>query len=285
MAMDAPSRYYRLGSEIVLPDHGFEGGALDLDNTLVVGHNLYDHSRINAAKKIADLLEKGFSNKPGMHINLHYLRNLTIQQSQESYDKAAASTTEGSLAWILAQAEYFDSHESYDRADPILEEFMRLRQKAHLVALKDHSHLNEGAEELLRYGRDELTYGLSIATMSGNDEAAIIYDKFDFERYIPWRRVITNDDVDYAKPHREVNDRAFRTLETPSDNDEQRKRIIGIDDSVHGVRSIDGARLFPVGLAAHEEAHRLFIGSPAALVVPSLIVALDFMKRANARRS
>jgi len=208
----------------------------------------------------------------GVLLGNDYLAKLSSEESQRSYLEAAEPTLEGSLAWLLHKAGIFKSSTDYDRWDERFADFSSRRSELHLKMLKDHMSLNPGAEALLRWVRDETAHGAAVASMASPAELEVIFNKFDLYDLIPNERIFNRDHVKHHKPHREINDRAFRSLETTF-GWEQRQRIFGVDDSRGGVASIRGAGLFAIGLATNMPVER-FIGTEAQIVVPDLNTVL-----------
>ncbi len=262
---------------VVLPQGGFLGAVLDFDDTITSpiipkgpmrGQRLHDVSRVLAAHEI------------GIELNNGYLMNLTTEQSQESYEKAAEPTLEGSIAYLFKKAGIFSSKSNYDRYDEHLLRFMDRRSALHLRMLKDHAGLNEGAEPLLEYLSKETKYGIAVASMAVLPEIEVVFDKYGLEAYIPPERIFTRTHVKKHKPDREVNDRGLRSFGADI-SWEDRTRFLGVDDSRGGVESIHRAGMFPIGLATNLTPDR-FNGTYSKIVVPSL---RDVLRIAKASKS
>ena len=101
------------------------------------------------------------------------------------------------------------------------------------------------------------------------DQIDVVFDKYNLSQYIPESRIITSEHARRPKPDREVNDLAYHTLKTRDDDFNQRQRIIGIDDTVGGITSIAGARLYPIALAVTSKIEG-FNGSQARAVFTSM---------------
>ncbi len=259
--------------EVMLPIGGFQGVVLDFDDTItnpfiqqgrMKGARIHDVSRILTAREM------------GIMTGNDYLSGLTEAQSKESYENAAEPTLEGSIAYLFYKAGIFESHEDYDRYDERLHDFAVARSRLHKRLLKDHVSLNRNVEKFMQTVRDTTEYGLAIASMATLEEIDVVFDRFGLYQYVSNERIISREMVSKPKPHREVNDLAFHTLRTPGFDYLQRQRIMGIDDSRGGLKSIHDARLFPVAIATNLPAYK-FKDSAAQLVISGFQEALQLL--------
>lgn len=271
----------------VLPAEGFLGGAWDCDEYLThpliqsgpfKGQRLYEMARILASHEIAIELKNEFLYKVNPAI------------SREAYVKATHPTTFDSLVMLLHWAGHpgFASTDEYDPDNEVIQKFMALRQKHHLLLLKDYVSWNVGARELLEYTRDETPYGNSVASMAPSEEMKIMADRLSFEDYMSVGRIFTAEKAKEPKPDPDINNHAFHSLGTPRDDFETRQRVIGGDDSVGGTRSISAARMTAVGIRNRESGVRArmrFSDSRALIVARTPADVLRIMKMSKAKKA
>lgn len=267
------------GELLVTPER-VEALVLDFDDTITSPFVRLDRSRV----RLHDISRVITAQTLGVEWNNEKLMNVDAELSDKSYRHAAEPTLDGSIAWLFKHAGIFDSYKDYDREDPKLVEFKRMRSEKHLKVLKDHARLNPGAIALLRYARDELPYGTAIASMATMNEIDVVFDKFGLDKYIPESRIITRDIAKRPKPDREVNDLAFHSFNIGRQEDDwvQRQYVVGVDDSIGGLKSVDAADLYPVGLSSNLPPED-FVDSPALIVFPTLYGVRGFIKTVNAR--
>ena len=252
---------------------------MDFDDTItspfipagrLKGQRIHDISRILAAKEL------------GIEIGNEILTNLTPQQSEESYVKAAEPTLEGSIAYLFKKAGIFDSQIDYDASDERFQSLIKKRSELHTRLLETYVGLNPGAQELMTFAHRNLKHGLAIASMAKISDIRIVLDKFDLGELIPEDRIISGDLVRRPKPNREAFDRAYHALGIPSTGNAKldskiRLQTIAIDDSRGGVASAHSSGCFTAGLTTNLPAEA-FGDTQAHVVLPSLRVAKTILK-------
>lgn len=265
------------GSVVLTPDR-VEGMTIDFDDTITnpsvrlngkrVG--LHDISRVATAQTL------------GIKWNVPRLISIDYDLSQRSYKEAAEPTLEGSIVWLFKHVGIFDSLYDYDRGDPRIQEFKEMRETQHTQVLKNQAQLNPGAEELLKYVTEETEHGLAIASMANMNDIDIVFDRFHLGKYVSEDRIISREKIERPKPDRQVNDFAFHALKTGRNDLAQRQRIIGVDDSIGGLKSVAAADLYPIGLASNLTEQELE-KSPANVIYPTLWGVRRFIINVNSR--
>lgn len=266
------------GEPMITPER-IDALVLDFDDTITSPFVRLDRSRA----RLHDISRVLTAQTLGVKWDNERLMNVDADLSDKSYRLAHEPTLDGSIAWLFRYAGIFDSYKDYDREDPRLVEFKKMRSELHLKVLKDHARLNPGAIALLRHARDELPYGTAIASMATMNEIDVVFDKFDLDKYIPESRIITRDIAKRPKPDREVNDLAFHSFNIGRQENDwvQRQHVVGVDDSIGGLKSVAGADLYPIGLSSNLP-EKDFADSPAVVVFSSLYRVRNFIKTVNA---
>ncbi len=262
---------------LVTPER-VDGMTIDFDDTITSPSVRLNGKRVG----LHDISRVATAQTLGIKWNVPKLISVDYDISQQSYKQAVEPTLEGSIVWLFKHAGIFDSLYDYDREDPRIKEFKEMREKQHTQVLKNQARLNPGAKELLKYVKENTNFGVAIASMANMNDIDIVFDRFDLGEYVSPDRIISREKTRRPKPDREVNDLAFHALKTGRNDSIQRQRIIGVDDSVGGIKSVAAADLYPIGLASNLTAAELQ-KSPANIIYPTLFGVRRFVVEVNAQ--
>lgn len=233
----------------------------------------YDMSRIAAANFLGAILQNEF------------LMNVGPDISAQSFRESKSANTETSLAWLLCKAEIFEHPHKYDREDTRLRKFIELYDETHDSIIRKHVQPNAGAVELIRFVDGETPYGVAIASQAYKKHIDHVLERTGVADAIPEHRRISAEVATVPKPDPMAFDLAFLSLQTKDgvaieDTPEQRRRVIGLDDSIAGVESAHTSGLTAIGYAANFGVQK-FKESKARFAFSNHYDLLEYIKTVN----
>jgi beta-phosphoglucomutase-like phosphatase (HAD superfamily) len=224
-------------TQVRLPD--IKGAIFDIDDTLLDNQHpdvgpLHERSRFEAVMRIADKYQ------------IESLRTLTHDENMTAFHNAKTHSLPGAVWGILYQKGIVDT-EDIDLAHVLLNELVDLKNELHADVLRQHGRAVLGAMELVHQMAQQhgIADTMAIASSAYRRDIDIFVDELypDLRALFPANRIVAYEDIPHkqGKPHPEPFNRAFQTLNLPS---EARGNVLAFEDDPRGIRSAKGAGLY-----------------------------------------
>jgi len=237
------------------------GAIFDVDDTLldnksgIPGEGLHEKSRLTAIHFV------------GKKYEIPELQSVTAIENFEAFGTSRTHSVEGAV-WNLMHIKGLVDTSLIDRDNPLLQEITNLKDSLHVKVLLSEGNLVPGADRFI-LGLASIGLGhMAIGSSAPRRDIDLFLDEVsDLRQYFPDQRIMSRESVTHFKPHPEVFDKAFASLDLPKTS---RRTTIVVEDDPRGIEAGHKAGLFTVGITTRFSKSDLKnVPTPPDLVVDS----------------
>lgn len=245
----------------------FKGVIFDIDDTLLDNKYRDPDKRLHSRSRLAAVHEVGRRH------GLKELQAITKQQNHDAWTNTTSHSIEGA-AWQILLTAGLVKGETINYDHPLLKEIVTLKEELHEAILRQEG---EELPDASRFVRVLAEHGfrdkLAIASTAKRSEIDIFLEKYDLTSLFPKARIFAKDSVANFKPHPEVYELAFSSLDLP---DSARPQVLAFEDNPHGIISAKSAGLYVCAITTQKDRSQL-----AELEIAPDIIADSFREFAG----
>jgi len=204
----------------------FKGAIFDVDDTILdnkhdkVGNSLHERSRIQAVHVV------------GREENLPLLSSVTEQESLDAFLTASDHSTVATV-WNMLRMKNLVAGDLVEEDNDLMRKIIRLKNELHEKLLIEEGEEVPGAVAFIEaLAANGLEGKLAVASSAIRHEINVFFGKTGLDKHFPSEKIKSKEDVRHTKPHPEVFNMAFATLELTEDD---RHLVIVFEDDPRGI--------------------------------------------------
>lgn len=243
-------------------DFKVEGAIFDVDDTLldnkcgvkyhVAGQGLHERSRLQAL------------HTTGQRHGIASLTTFSVEDNLRAFMDAPVHTLDAAVWNALYMAGVADS-EVMNPDHPLLREIVELKNELHKDILMNEGEEVPGATAFVQgLAAQGLGDRLAIASAAVRRDIGIFLGKTGLAPLFPANRIFSVESITHAKPHPEVFNLAFDSLNLPESS---RSRVCAFEDDPRGIMAAKAAGLFTCAITTRYTKEALL----ALEVAPDLV--------------
>jgi beta-phosphoglucomutase-like phosphatase (HAD superfamily) len=241
------------------------GAIFDVDDTLLDnapgGHGLHEQSRLAAAQEV------------GRRHNLPQLVELSVEINEAAFRTATVHTLEGAV-WNTFLLTGLTSSPEIDLTDPLLLEFVTLKNQLHEVILRREGKALPGAVAFVRaLAARGLADKLAVASTAIRRDIDIFFELTGLGEFFPESHIISKESFTRPKPDPEAFDLAFASLGLA---EADRPYVCAFEDDPRGITAAQAAGLYTCAITTRYSREALL-----ALPVAPHVVADSYQEFAK----
>jgi HAD superfamily hydrolase (TIGR01509 family) len=211
------------------------GAIFDVDDTLLdnkpglLGKGLHERSRLAAFREV------------GKRHNIPELTNITLQENLDAFLTAPVHSMQ-SAAWNYLYTKGLVATIEIEPENELLREIVAYKEALHGDIIRNEAEEVPGASAFVRtLGRNGLDNYMAIASSAIRRDVDLFLAKVSLEEYFPEEHIKTIELVTHTKPHPEIYNLAFASLDLP---ETARSSVLAFEDDPRGIMSAKAAGLY-----------------------------------------
>lgn len=236
------------------------GAIFDIDDTLldnkpgVLGRGLHERSRLAAFRAV------------GEKYGIAQLSAITLEQNLDAFLSAPVHSLPGAVWNYLWKSGLVDS-EVINPEHRLFCEIVAMKNELHADILRNEGEEVPGSTEFVRLlARNGLMGKLAIASSAIRRDIDIYLQKVGLTELFPDHRIMSLESAIHTKPHPELFNRAFQSLEL---SEQDRPYVLAFEDDPRGIMSAKAAGLYVCAITTRYTAAELC----SLEVVPDVVAA------------
>lgn len=213
----------------------FAGVIFDVDDTLLDNkqrdplRRLHERSRLNAIHAV------------GKRYGIRELERVTHEENHHSFQTAKMHSLEAAI-WNLLYMKGLVDTDEVDVHHELVREIAGLKNDLHEILLRTEGEEVPGASQFVRaLAANGLKGKMALASTAVRRDIDIFLELTDLGSLFPAKHIIDKHQVTHMKPHPEVFEKAFKTLDLPAS---KRRFVAVFEDDPRGIAAANAAGLF-----------------------------------------